>query len=95
MKIKSFDVNKIYLGNCLEKMKKLPSGSVDLIFADPPYDSDFIEKFINDAIQHLNKDGLLILESSIKVEVHPNLFHLHPQPKNFFYKFQTILNALL
>ena len=41
-------------------------GQYDIIFADPPYDSDFIEKFINDAIQHLNKDGLLILESSIK-----------------------------
>ena len=37
MKIKSFAVNKIYLGNCLEKMKKLPPKSVDLIFADPPY----------------------------------------------------------
>ena len=37
MEIKNFATNKIYLGNCLEKMKKLPSKSVDLIFADPPY----------------------------------------------------------
>ena len=37
MKTKKFSVNKIYLGNCLEKMKKLPPKSVDLIFADPPY----------------------------------------------------------
>ena len=37
MKIKSLAVNKVYLGNWLEKMKKLPSKSVDLIFADPPY----------------------------------------------------------
>ena len=37
MKTKKFCVNKIYLGNCLEKMKKLPPKSVDLIFADPPY----------------------------------------------------------
>ena len=24
-------------GDCLEKMKEIPSGSVDMIFADPPY----------------------------------------------------------
>ncbi|MBT3738751.1 MAG: methyltransferase [Candidatus Marinimicrobia bacterium] len=41
-------------------------GDYDIIFADPPYDSDFVDKFISDAIQHLNKDGILILESSIK-----------------------------
>jgi len=37
MKIKNSTTNKIYQGNCLEKMRKLPSKSVDLIFADPPY----------------------------------------------------------
>ena len=35
-------------------------------FADPPYEFDLNEKLISDAIEHLNKDGLLILESSIK-----------------------------
>ena len=38
----------------------------DIIFADPPYDYDSNEKFITDAINHLNQDGILILESSIK-----------------------------
>ena len=38
----------------------------DIIFADPPYEFDSNEKFIKDAIEHLNKDGILILESSIK-----------------------------
>ena len=38
----------------------------DIIFADPPYEFDSNEKFIRDAIEHLNKDGILILESSIK-----------------------------
>lgn len=28
---------KIINGNCIEEMKKMPSSSVDLIFADPPY----------------------------------------------------------
>ena len=27
----------IYCGNCIEQMKSLKSGSVNLIFADPPY----------------------------------------------------------
>ena len=31
------EVNKIYNGNCLELMKKIPNLSVDLIVTDPPY----------------------------------------------------------
>ena len=31
------EVNKVYLGNCIEIMKTLPDKSVDLIFADPPF----------------------------------------------------------
>lgn len=30
-------LNKIMLGDCIEIMRGLPSGSVDLVFADPPY----------------------------------------------------------
>lgn len=29
--------NRIIHGDCLEEMKKIPSNSIDLIFADPPY----------------------------------------------------------
>jgi modification methylase len=29
--------NTILVGDCLEELKKLPAGSVDLVFADPPY----------------------------------------------------------
>ena len=29
--------DKILLGDCIEKMKTLPVSSVDMIFADPPY----------------------------------------------------------
>lgn len=31
------ELNKIYNEDCLEGMKKMPSGSVDLIVSDPPY----------------------------------------------------------
>ncbi len=30
-------LNQILAGDCIEAMNALPAGSVDLIFADPPY----------------------------------------------------------
>ncbi len=30
-------LNKVYLGNCIDLMKSFPEKSVDLIFADPPF----------------------------------------------------------
>ncbi len=33
----SFELNNIYQGDCIELMKNIPESSVDLIFADPPY----------------------------------------------------------
>ena len=30
-------INKIFLGDCVDLMKHLPSNSINLIFADPPY----------------------------------------------------------
>lgn len=31
------EINKAYLGDCIELMKKMSSSSVDLVFADPPF----------------------------------------------------------
>lgn len=36
-KLGDFELNKIYQGNCVELLKKLPDETIDLIFADPPY----------------------------------------------------------
>lgn len=36
-KLGIFKLNDIYQGDCIELMKKIPDNSVDLIFADPPY----------------------------------------------------------
>ena len=33
----SLDNFKLYNGDCLEEMKKIPNGSVDMILTDPPY----------------------------------------------------------
>ena len=29
--------NRVLVGDCLEELAKLPAASVDLVFADPPY----------------------------------------------------------
>ena len=34
---KKLPLDKVLLGDCLDELKKLPSESVDLVFADPPY----------------------------------------------------------
>lgn len=36
-KLGEFELNKIYEGDCIDLLKKLPDNSIDLIFADPPY----------------------------------------------------------
>lgn len=36
-KLGDIELNKIHHGDCIELMKKIPNDSVDLIFADPPY----------------------------------------------------------
>ena len=33
----SAPVDKVLVGDCIQLMGRLPSGSVDMIFADPPY----------------------------------------------------------
>ncbi len=37
MNLGNFELNNIYQGDCVELLKQVPSNSVDLIFADPPY----------------------------------------------------------
>lgn len=36
------NMNSIVCGDCLEVMKKIPDGSIDLILTDPPYGIDFL-----------------------------------------------------
>ena len=56
MNIKDSVINKIYQGNCIEEMKKLPPKSVDLIFADPPYNLQ-LEKDLKRP-DHTNVNGV-------------------------------------
>jgi DNA modification methylase len=36
-KLGTLEINKIHQGDCIELLKKIPDNSIDLIFADPPY----------------------------------------------------------
>jgi site-specific DNA-methyltransferase (adenine-specific)/modification methylase len=36
-KLGTLNLNTVYQGDCIELLKKLPGNSIDLIFADPPY----------------------------------------------------------
>ena len=54
---KKYVVNKIYNVDCLELMKKIKNESIELIFADPPYNlsgSNFKMKFKNSGGKDLN-----------------------------------------
>jgi adenine-specific DNA-methyltransferase len=47
------DLSTIYQGNCIEVLKTIPDNSIDLIFADPPYNigkkfGDFIDSWPTD-----------------------------------------------
>ena len=58
----SLPLNSILEGDTIENMKELPSNSIDLIFADPPYGKFNIIKLINESFKCLNKNGKILLE---------------------------------
>lgn len=64
------ELNKIYNEDCLEGMKRIPDGSVDVVLTDPPYlylknqklDVPFDETVFFDEMKRvLKKDGFIIL----------------------------------
>jgi len=46
------EVDKVYLGDCIEIMKKLPEKSIDLIFADPPFNIGIKYDEYNDSLSY-------------------------------------------
>ena len=40
LEVKYIDANRVIMGDCIEVMRQLPANSVDLAFADPPYNLD-------------------------------------------------------
>ena len=62
-KASSFE-NQILLGDCLEWLGKIPEGSIDLIFADPPYGQQLAERTLQvlDKGNVIKKGGIFIVE---------------------------------
>jgi len=61
------------LGDCLERMKEIPDGSVDMVLTDPPYgitsneydkDISFLPQVFNECFRVLKKDGCLLSTAS-------------------------------
>lgn len=52
-KIESFELNRVYRADCIESMKQLPTDSIDVAIADPPY--------------NLSKGGMWKWDNSIKL----------------------------
>ena len=59
--------NRIYQGNCIEKLRQLEAGSVDLVFADPPFNIGYSYDVYDD--QRTTTDYLEFCEAWIR-EVH-------------------------
>ena len=43
-KLGKYELNKLYLGDCLDLMKDIPDNSIDLMVTDPPYGIAFMNK---------------------------------------------------
>ncbi len=48
---------ELILGDCLELMKNIPSGSIDLIVTDPPYEIKNMYPYFDEMLRCLSKDG--------------------------------------
>ena len=48
---------KLLFGDCLELMKLIPTGSVDLVVTDPPYEIVDMKPYFEEMLRCLSKDG--------------------------------------
>ena len=63
----TMELNTIYNEDCLETMKRMPDGFVDLIVTDPPYGMNYYRHITEQKHQKIaNDDNLQWLEESVK-----------------------------
>lgn len=48
------ELNRIYQGDCLELMKKLPDNSMDMVLTDPPYGINYLSTRTNNYDRLIN-----------------------------------------
>ncbi len=82
-----FELNKIYLGDAYELIKKIPDKSIDLIVTDPPYQIEQLsgggmakEKHINNVMEQIGEAkidvgiDLSLLPEFMRVMKKPNIY---------------------
>lgn len=52
---------EVLLGDCLELMKNIPTGSIDLIVTDPPYEIEDMKPYFTEMLRCLSKDGSIYI----------------------------------
>jgi site-specific DNA-methyltransferase (adenine-specific) len=62
LKLNDFELNKVYEGNSLNLMKKIPESSIDLIVTDPPFAINFKGK-----PQNYNRTASRVLEGYAEI----------------------------
>ena len=65
--------DKIIEGDCIEELKKLADGSVDLVFADPPYAYKLAGKVISQLITAELPAGTIVVVEHSAREAHSAL----------------------
>lgn len=66
------ELNKIYVGDCLEIMKSWPDKCVDLVVTDPPYGMNYESNYYKDG----NPFGAIVGDSEYPVEALQEAFRL-------------------
>ncbi|RDU72210.1 DNA-methyltransferase [Helicobacter brantae] len=80
---KDLPINQILQGDCLELFKKIPSESVDCVFADPPFN---LKKKYNSHIDNLREEEYLEwcqewIRECVRILKHDGFLFLHNIPR--------------
>jgi len=94
------EINKIYLGDCLEIMKLIDDNSIDLIIIDPPYGINYnygfnkkaIKSKINNDSSIENLDWVKIIDSSYRILKENKSFYIHGRFDSLVKIFNIIKN---
>ena len=69
----TLELNNIHQGDCVELLKRIPDNSVDLIFADPPYNLQLNgDLFRPDTSNTLSCNGWLNLDLTLTLILSAN-----------------------
>lgn len=90
------DNYKLLLGNFKKNIKLLEGEKLDIIFLDPPYKTDYIEKSIEliDSFDILKQDGLIVCESDSLEKIIYSANYIVVKQKKYGDKYVVILKRI-